>query len=198
VKRFLILSLLLGGLAFSPCGLYAQAAPEKGGHELEIWTGGGHSVKGIVTDTSVWNLGAHYGWILTSSRGPGFLRGNFEYAVGAEPIFWIFQPQGTAYGAAIDPLALKWNFDARGRIVPYADLDGGVLFTSRQVPRGTSRVNFTPSAALGMHILGGRFNWSAEIRYQHISNAGIASLNPGINTLQVRIGVGMFTHARED
>jgi hypothetical protein len=44
-----------------------------------------------------------------------------------------------------------------------------------------------------MHILGKKFNWSAEVRFMHISNAGIAAENPGINTLQVRVGVGMFT-----
>jgi hypothetical protein len=26
----------------------------------------------------------------------------------------------------------------------------------------------------------------------HISNAGLAALNPGINTVQVRLGVGRF------
>jgi len=35
--------------------------------------------------------------------------------------------------------------------------------------------------------------WSAEVRYMHISNAGISALNPGVNTLQLRVGVGMFT-----
>jgi Lipid A 3-O-deacylase (PagL) len=49
-----------------------------------------------------------------------------------------------------------------------------------------------------MHILGKKLTWSAEVRYLHISNAGIASENPGINTLQVRIGVGKFTRSRDD
>jgi hypothetical protein len=31
-----------------------------------------------------------------------------------------------------------------------------------------------------------------ELRYLHISNAGLASLNPGLNTVQVRVGVGRF------
>jgi hypothetical protein len=110
----------------------------------------------------------------------------------------VFQPGGAAYGVAVDPFAFKWNFNARGRVVPYADLDGGVLVSNRQIPPGTSRVNFTPSAALGMHILGRKFNWSAEVRYMHISNAGLGSTNPGINTVQFRIGVGMFTHPHKN
>jgi hypothetical protein len=30
----------------------------------------------------------------------------------------------------------------------------------------------------------------------HISNAGLQALNPGINTVQLRLGVGWFTHPR--
>ena len=176
--------------------VHAQTGPEKGGNELELWTGGGHGVNGVASDTGVWTVGGRYGWVLTGPRGPGFLRGKFEYAVDVVPVFWVFQPGGAAYGVAVDPFAFKWNFDTHGTIVPYVDLDGGALVTNRQVPPGTSRANFTTSGALGMHILGKKFNWSAEVRYMHISNAGIAAENPGINTLQVRIGVGMFTRPR--
>jgi lipid A 3-O-deacylase len=178
------------------CGvsaLHAQTGPEKGGHELELWTGGGHGVKGVASDTGVWTVGGRYGWVLTNPRGPGFLRGKFEYAVDVVPIFWLFQPGNIAYGMAVDPFAFKWNIDTHGQIVPYFDLDGGALITNRQVPPGTSRANFTSSGAVGMHILGKKFNWSAEVRYMHISNAGIASTNPGINTVQVRLGIGTFT-----
>jgi hypothetical protein len=80
--------------------------------------------------------------------------------------------------------------------VPYADLSGSALFTNNQVPPGTSRINFESGAGLGLHVLAGRINWSAEVRYVHISNAGLGDINPGINTLQLRIGVGLFTHGR--
>jgi hypothetical protein len=176
--------------------VHAQAGPEKGGHEVQVWSGGGHALYGVTSHTGVWNVGARYGWVLTDPHGPAVLRGRFEYAVDAVPIFWLFRPEGTAYGAAIDPVALKWNFDSSRRIAPYFQLDGGGLLTSRQVPLGTSRMNFTTSSALGMHILGKKWNWSGELRYMHISNAGISSANPGINTLQLRLGVGIFTHHR--
>ena len=69
----------------------AQDRPEEGGHELEVWTGGGHSVPGGTKDTSVWNAGVRYGWILTAPHGPGFLNGRFELAVDAVPAFVVFQ-----------------------------------------------------------------------------------------------------------
>jgi len=166
--------------------------PEDGGHELQLWSGGGHSVAGGTSNTGVWNLGVRYGWICTRPHGPGFLKGRFEYAVDAVPMFLVFQPNHTAYGVGINPLNLKWNFATRGNFVPYLELDGGTLFTTHEVPSGTGSVNFTSSAALGTHILRDKYNWSLELRYMHISNAGLTSPNPGVNTVQIRVGIGKF------
>ncbi len=179
-------------LVLSASFLTAQAAPEKGGHEVEIWAGGGHSISGGRGSTGVFNAGLRYGWILTGEHLPGFLRGRFEYAVDAVPVFLAFQPTNTAYGVGFDPLGLKWNFQRHGRISPYLELTGGVLFTSHDVPTGTNTVNFMDQAALGMHVLGAKRNVSLELRYMHISNAGLATPNPGVNTVQVRLGIGRF------
>jgi lipid A 3-O-deacylase len=171
---------------------WAQTRVEDGGHEIQLWTGGGHSVAGGTSDTSVWNVGLRYGWILTRPHGPGFLKGRFEYALDAVPAFVVFQPANTAFGAGFNPLNLKWNFATRGRIVPYFELSGGTLFTNHDVPTGANSVNFTSAAALGTHFLGDSRNWSVELRYMHISNAGLADRNSGINTVQVRLGIGKF------
>ena len=171
---------------------WAQTRVEDGGHEIQLWSGGGHSVAGGTSDTSVWNVGLRYGWILTRPHGPGFLKGRFEYALDAVPAFVVFQPANTAYGAGFNPLNLKWNFATRGRIVPYFELSGGTLFTNHDVPTGANSVNFTSAAALGTHFLGDSRNWSVELRYMHISNAGLADRNSGINTVQVRLGIGKF------
>ncbi|HWZ81970.1 MAG TPA: acyloxyacyl hydrolase [Terriglobales bacterium] len=169
----------------------AQVRPEEGGHEIQVWSGGGPSVPGGTKDTGVWNLGVRYGWILTAPHGPGFLNGRFEYAVDAVPAFVVFQPHNTAYGAGVNPLGLKWIFATRGDVQPYLELGGGVLFTSHDVPVGTSTINFTPSAAFGVHFLR-EHTWTLEVRYMHISNAGLSTPNPGINTVQVRLGIGKF------
>ena len=181
----------LGCLALLSSVAWSQQRPEEGGHELQLWTGGGQSVPGGTKDTSVWNLGVRYGWILTAPHGPSFLNGRFEYAVDAVPAFVVFQPHNTAYGAGIDPLGLKWLFATRGSVQPYLELNGGTLFTSHEVPTGTSNVNFTSAAAFGTHFLG-KHTWTVEVRYMHISNAGLTSPNPGINTVQVRVGFGKF------
>jgi hypothetical protein len=185
------------------CGLFfagfaspvrAQDGPETDGNEIEFWTSGGHGTNGITQHTGVWTAGFRYGWVITAPHGPGLLRGRFEYAVDAVPVFMIFQPTNTAYGAAVNPFALIWDFDTHGRIVPYLDLGGGVLFTNTQVPAGTSKINFTTAGGVGLHFLTSKLTWSADVRFMHISNAGLETPNPGINTVQLRIGLGWFTH----
>jgi len=166
--------------------------PEEGGHEVQVWAGGGHSVPGGTQHTEAVDLGFRYGWVITGPHLPGVLRGRFEYTVDAVPVYLIFQPANTAYAAGFNPLGLKWNFERRGRLSPYLELSGGVLFSNHDIPPYTNSVNFSPGAAFGTHILGEKYNWSVELRYLHISNAGLGTNNPGLNTVQVRVGVGRF------
>jgi hypothetical protein len=189
-------SLCVSFLLIVSCLGLAQTGPEPGGNEIEVWAGGGHSVPGGRSDTGAFNAGLRYGWVITDLHLPSFLRGRFEYAVDAIPVFFVFQPANTAYGAGFDPLGLKWNFQRHGRISPYLELTGGVLFTDHDVPASTNTVNFMDQAAFGVHILGPRHNVSLELRYMHISNAGLANLNPGVNTVQVRLGIGKFFKTR--
>jgi lipid A 3-O-deacylase len=197
VKRHLRLGFAIGlCFIFDARAVWAQSGPESGGHDLQVWTGGGHGLNGSTSDTGVWNLGVRYGWVLTDAVGPAPLRGRFEYAVDVVPAFVLAQRNGSAYGLGLNPFALKWNFVGRHSLTPYVELGGGTLFSNTQVPPGTSRVNFTTSGALGLHFLRSKYNWSAEVRFMHISNAGLASPNPGINTFQIRIGFGRFTQPK--
>ena len=192
--KFISVALFL--LLFSAGDLRAQASPERGGRDLQLWTGGGHGMNGSQSNDGIFNIGARYGWILTAPHGPGFLRGRFEYAVDVVPLFVVVQRPDTAYGFGVNPFALKWNFASQRNVVPYFELGGGTLFTNVKTPAGTSHVNFTTSGALGVHFLRSKYNWSAEVRYMHISNAGISRPNPGINTIQVRLGFGLFTQPK--
>jgi hypothetical protein len=170
-----------------------QAGPIEGGHEWQVWTGGGHGINGSQQNDGIFNLGGRFGLVLTAPHGPGFLRGRLEYAIDAVPVFLVTQRSGTAYGAGVNPFAFKWLLDTHRRVVPYFEIGGGTLFTNVKVPENTSRVNFTTGGALGAHFLRKKHNWSAEVRFMHISNASIANLNPGINTIQVRLGLGHFS-----
>ncbi len=191
--RSTILTLLFLALFLCVPVAQSQAGPVEGEHEVQMWTGGGHGTNGSQSSDGVWNVGFRYGLILTKPHGPAFLRGRLEYAVEAVPAFVVVQKQNTAYGVGVNPFAFKWNIATRGRVVPYFEIGGGTLFTNTQVPAGTSRINFTSGGAVGLHFLHTKRNFSAEIRYMHISNAGLATPNPGINTVQLRLGFGWFS-----
>lgn len=172
--------------------------PERG-TELEVWTGAGADPigsNGVTQGNRIWNAGFRYGWILTDAHGPGFLRGRFEYAVDALPVVMVFQPGGHAYGFGFDPWIMKWNIETHRRISPYIELGGGGLISTREIPLGESRFNFTPTGAIGVNILRGRYHWSVDFRYLHISDAELTRFNPGTDTFGVRVGWGKYMPAK--
>ncbi len=175
--------------ALPPTSIDLRApAAGKGSWEFGITAGGGHSVAGGTSNTGVFNANLRLGYVLTGEHGPGALKGTFEYAVEVTPVNVIFQ-QTNVYGFSFTPVLLKWNFTSGQKVVPYLEVGGGVLFTSSDVPAGTNDVNFTPQAAFGLQFFH-RDNRaiSAAVRYVHISSAGLAAPNPGINTVQVTLG----------
>jgi len=106
-------------------------------------------------------------------------------------VYLIFQRMNTAYGWD----SIRWaevEFRAAGEVLAVSGVERGSAVQQADIPTYTNTVNFTPSAALGTHILGEKYNWSVEVRYLHISNAGLGMYNPGLNTVQVRLGVGRF------
>src|SRR5882762_9768075 len=146
--RSLIPAILILSAASALCLAQVDPSPVEGAREFEIWAAGGLSVPGGTARTGVFNAGLRYGWILTGPYLPSVFRGRFEYAIDATLLFLVFQPINTAYGVGFSPLGLKWNFERHGRLSPYLELNGGVLFTSHNVPTGTNNVNFTSAAAL--------------------------------------------------
>jgi len=191
--RLIVLTALLAalGFAFAPAA-FSQAGPVAGENELQIWTGGGHGINGSQSGDGIWNLGLRFGLILAKPHGPGFLRGQLEYALEVVPAFVVVQKTNTAYGAGVNPFAFKWMMNPRGSVMPYFEIGGGTLFTNTNVPEKTSQINFTSGGALGLHFVRSKFTISPEVRFMHISNAGLSNPNPGINTIQFRIGFGRF------
>lgn len=156
--------------------------------EFGVWAGGGHSVPGGTTDVSVFNAGLRVGKVLTAEHGSRFLRGNLEYAVDLIPVY-LFHRDRTTYAAGFNPFIVKWNFTSGRLVAPYAEFGGGILVSSDDIPPGTSTVNFMPQASLGFQFFTRpRRAVVAAAKYVHISNAGLASPNPGINTAQFTLG----------
>ena len=187
----LVLFFLFSGIAFAQNSKPLDSQP----WDFGLWAGGGFSVPGGTKDTHTFNAGVRLGKVLTDDHGGGFVRGNFEWSADLMPVYYIWQPAPAknAYAAAFNPVNLKWNFTKFGHTVPYMELGGGVLFSNHAVPINTSHVNFVTHAALGFQFFNTeRRAFTAAVRYEHISNAGLTVPNPGINTVQFTLGVNWF------
>ena len=196
---FLMLSLgSLSAFAQSSKPLYDEPLEKPLAHkpwDFGVWAGGGFSVPGGTKDTKTFDAGVRLGKVLTDDHLGGILRGDFEWSADLIPVYYLWQPAPAqnAYAAASNPVNLKWNFTSSARTVPYLELGGGVLFSNHAVPLNTSHVNFVTHATLGFQFFNNqRRAFTAGVRYEHISNAGLTVPNPGINTVQFQVGINWF------
>ena len=120
---------------------------------------GGFGITEHRDDFKFFMAGAHLGKVLTGPVGPGFLRGDFEYAVEAFPFWQSYTPTfqrancvavpfvpgdvtcspsftvgGTYTGVSITPIILRWNFEGTRRVSFWAQAAGGVLWTNHKYP----------------------------------------------------------------
>ncbi|HMK30230.1 MAG TPA: acyloxyacyl hydrolase [Terriglobales bacterium] len=169
--------------------------------EFGPWFGGGTGL-GTASEFKFINAGARIGRVLSNEIGTGRFRGTFEWAADLMPLYEVQQslfytsgPSEWIYGGAFNPIVLKWNWTANPRIVPHFEAEGGVLFTTKEVPPGdTSRVNFLPGGAFGIYLMrASRQAIDLSVHVTHISNASMGDHNPGINaTMQFRLGYTWF------
>ena len=183
----------------------------QGGNGLTDNRGGFHFLAG----------GVHAGRVLTNNFGSGIFRGNFEYAVEGLPYWQSFTPKiqrvsitpiagssalsvsapytvgGTFTGASITPIILRYNFARHGKIAPWVQAAGGLLWTNHKYPAygdttsnyntngpngETSVWNFTPQGGVGLHYFTRKdrsIDFSAN--GEHISSASLGDRNPGVN-----------------
>lgn len=164
----------------------AQPAPDlvpRGAHEWSASAAAAHGVTLLQSTGGDEYALVQFAWgrVLTDVRGPGWLRGRFQWSVEVVPIFrqWA---GGRAVGAGVNPLAWRWNFAPRGRLLPFVDVGGGALWTSAPLPAGTTSSNFSAHAGLGVRLLGGAAGGAVvSYRLHHISNGNRLRQNPGVN-----------------
>ncbi len=175
---------------------WAQDLPSstltKGTWQLGVWGGGGSGFRGSTSDTRFTTFGLRIGRILTGEHGSGWKRGNLELAADIIPVYLVHQAPAV-YGGGVTAPIFRWNFTGGKKIAPYFEAGGGLLYTTSSVPPGTSRINFTPQAGFGLNLFTRQQrSFSFDARYVHISSAGVGDPNPGIDSLQFRIGFNWF------
>lgn len=106
-----------------------------------------------------------------------------------EWIVWNPPPAATTFGGGIRAAGMRaWLGGARFRL--QADLAGGVLYFGRPLlAANATRFNFTGSGSLGLRIAAGEGGHLVlGYRVQHVSNAGMGEVNPGLDAHQIYLG----------
>ncbi len=168
------------------------SALHKGVNEWGVQTGGGTAIAGGAQDRSFWMLAGRWSRILTGELGGGPLRGNLQYGLEVIPAL-VMSQSTTVYAGGVTPVLMRYNFTAHRRFVPYLEAGAGILGSSDPLPEATSRFNFTPQGGIGFQIMQpGARAIQMGVRYHHISNAGLARRNPGINSLYFFTGISWW------
>lgn len=108
---------------------------------------------------------------------------------GEGTLLVYFRPQA-AVSAGLAGLAGRYHFRREGRTIPYAVMGGGILWTSLTVPEIDRIFNFQVLYGAGLRLVRDRSpGWIVEFRNHHISNAGTAGENLGINTATILLGI---------
>lgn len=129
-----------------------------------------------------------WGRVLSGPKLSGPLRGRFEWAVEAVPIFGQFSPSDT-YGVGVSPIVWRWNFAPSGRFAPFAEVAGGGLWTHDPVPDRTTTINYTAHAGYGVrYFLRPQQALVVGYRLHHISNGNRLDRNPGVNAHVFQVG----------
>jgi hypothetical protein len=137
-----------------------------------------------------------WGRVLSGPKLQGALRGRFEWAFEATPIYGQYRPD-RVLGYGVSPIVWRWNFEPRGRYAPFAQLSGGGLWTTAPVPQRTTSANFTASIGAGVRMMV-RPQQALVLmyRFDHISNGNRAEWNPGVNAHALHLGWALLRPRR--
>jgi len=177
----------------------------RGVNEFGIWSGYSpfsFVLKGTAKDRQLFLLNLQYARVLVAKRPL-----TLKYTAEAVPVALEIQPTqryivdgklvtnpaGTIYGAGANPIGLQANFGAK-RIQPFANGSVGFLYFKQQVPIvGSSQFNYTISVGFGVQVFPrASRSFTVGWKYDHLSNAYQAHLNPGIDSGVFYVGFSVF------
>ena len=158
---------------------------------LEAGVGVGMAAFGSTQAHDLALISLSYGHMWGPVCGKGhWYRGNFEYRIelfGGAQYF-----PSTHYLVGLTP-HFRYTFATGTRWIPFLDAGAGVTATSISHPDlgGTFEFNLQPG--LGMHcFLRDNLALTGEVKYMHMSCAGIDKPNLGLNDVIVWIGLTWF------
>lgn len=110
-----------------------------------------------------------------------------------EPIASYITNNTDTFEAGVNPLFFSLRYDRGQRLVPFVEGGEGVLYTDLRGERLGTRFQFSSQAGFGLHWFIDRTTaLTVSYRLRHISNAGISSVNTGLNTDFFTLGLTYF------
>ena len=199
----MVVTVLMMTPAYAQDGLRENASPlqsawpgrSKGTWEMSVTSGYTYTYRR--TDAHVTKLqgvpvivGA--GLVATDPIGRSWYRG--QVTIGGELLFTQYVESLSTYLVALTP-TVKYTFLAYERVHPYVEAGAGVLWTDLggRIPEKGSEFNFNLQVGAGVsYALTAATSINLSYRLQHISNAGTAHPNHGIDAGVALIGVSTF------
>lgn len=122
-------------------------------------------------------------WMMTITDpiGESWYRG--QISLGAEMVYLEFREPIVTHGVGFTP-RIKYTFVALGRLRPYLEFTGGPFWTDLggRIREQANEFNFVLSGGVGLSwFITGQLAVNAGYRFHHISNAGTAFPNLGLN-----------------
>ena len=118
------------------------------------------------------------------------VKGALEFEV--EPMFGMFLTPSRAVEAGLNVL-FTYNFETGTRFIPFFSAGAGFLYTNLDVKELGSKFNGAPQGGPGIkYMLNDRTAFSLQTRIHHISNAGTAKPNKGVDSFMFLIGMDFY------
>ncbi|HRI39808.1 MAG TPA: acyloxyacyl hydrolase [Nitrospira sp.] len=122
-------------------------------------------------------------WMMTITDpiGDSWYRG--QVSLGAEMVYLEFREPLLTHGVGFTP-RIKYTFVALGRVRPYAEFAGGPFWTDLggRIREEANQFNFVLTGGVGVSwFITPQLAFNAGYRFHHISNAGTAFPNLGLN-----------------
>ncbi len=122
-------------------------------------------------------------WMMTITDpiGDSWYRG--QVSLGAEMVYLEFREPLLTHGVGFTP-RIKYTFVALGRFRPYVEFAGGPFWTDLggRIREEANQFNFVLTGGVGVSwFITPQLAFNAGYRFHHISNAGTAFPNLGLN-----------------
>jgi hypothetical protein len=161
--------------------------------ELSVLSGYGVTPSGfgdIRNHLQTFDAILRYGHFLSPEVGDGWYRARHEVLLEI-PVNLAVDRNGRAMTGG--NILGCWKFTSLREYLPYLFAGGGIFYVDLGMPGMGSRLDFSYQGGVGIqYFITRETALNLEYRYQHVSNANIASPNEGLNASRIHLGITAY------